>query len=414
LSAYAYRDSNDKTKILFIISLAFFISLIGIGIVVPLLAVFADTMGASGLWIGAVFSAFAFSRTVCMPYFGKLSDRTSKKKIMTLGLFGYCIISLGYLFVDDVTALICIRILHGISSAMVAPVAMAYLGEVAEKGEEGGYMAKFQATTLFGFGAGPLFGGFIYDLFGFDAAFLALSGFSAVACIILIIFLPDIRTAELTDNTIKTGNKEEQVKTTWVTLLSHPMMAGICSISLLIEMGFVSLLSFLPLHIATISTTRMGSDSGLVISVMVFLSGFLQMFFGSVVSDRPGSEWFVCIGSFICGGALICIELTNTMPLIFLVAIGMAVGMFFVYPAVNALLVIIGRIYEMGQTMGAYNALRGAGDIVGPILAGIIADTAGLGVMFGVMGIFAAAGGVLFLLLIIGSKNSIRSNCSLK
>ncbi len=405
-------EPRENRKILFIISLAFFISLIGIGIVVPLLSVFADNMGASGIWIGMVFSAFAFSRTICMPFFGTLSDKTSKKVIMTLGLSGYSIISLGYLLVDDVQGLIVIRILHGISSAMVAPVAMAYLGEIAEVGKEGGYMAKFQATTLFGFGAGPLFGGLIYDLFGFDTAFLALSGLSAIACLILMLFLPDIQKPRVQDLIEKTVQRD-RMRSSWFSLLSHPLMAGICSISLVIEMGFVCMLSFLPLHIAAVSTIGVGSESGLVISTMVFLSGALQMFFGSAVSDRHGSEWFVCIGSFICGGSLACIQFSSGMTGTFLAATGMAIGMFFVYPAVNAFLVFIGRIFEMGQTMGAYNALRGAGDIIGPVLAGCIVDTAGLGVMFFAMGILAAAGGVLFLFLIIGNRDVMQSRTSL-
>ncbi|MDR2855528.1 MAG: hypothetical protein LBV40_05170 [Methanomicrobiales archaeon] len=56
--------------------------LIGIGIVVPFLSVFASDLGAVGFWIGAVFAAFSLSRTVAMLYFGNLSDRVEKKKIL--------------------------------------------------------------------------------------------------------------------------------------------------------------------------------------------------------------------------------------------------------------------------------------------------------------------------------------------
>ena len=137
--------------------------------VVPILSVYADTLGASSFWIGVVFAAFAFSRTICMPVFGRMADRYEKKYMMAAGLFFYAIISLGYLIAPTVFLLTIVRFVHGISSAMIAPVAMAYLGGIAGKGEEARVMSRFQASMLFGFGAGPLMGGVIYDLFGFSA-----------------------------------------------------------------------------------------------------------------------------------------------------------------------------------------------------------------------------------------------------
>ncbi|WP_062399094.1 MFS transporter [Methanogenium cariaci] len=171
-----------KTRIIVVISLSVFISLIGIGMVVPILSVYADTLGgASSFWIGVVFAAFALSRTICMPFFGRMADRYEKKHMMAAGLFFYALISLGYIIAPTVFLLTIVRFVHGIASAMIAPpVAMAYLGSIAGKGEEARVMSRFQAAMLFGFGAGPLMGGVIYDLFGFSASFYALMAFSAL------------------------------------------------------------------------------------------------------------------------------------------------------------------------------------------------------------------------------------------
>lgn len=54
---------------------AVFSALLGLGIVIPLLPRYAETLGATGLEIGAIFSGFSVSRALLMPVFGRLSDR---------------------------------------------------------------------------------------------------------------------------------------------------------------------------------------------------------------------------------------------------------------------------------------------------------------------------------------------------
>ena len=48
-----------------------FATITGVGIVVPLLPVYAHDLGAGGLYIGLIFGAFSLSRVFFLPYFGK-------------------------------------------------------------------------------------------------------------------------------------------------------------------------------------------------------------------------------------------------------------------------------------------------------------------------------------------------------
>ncbi len=51
--------------------IATFVGIAGIGMVSPLLPIFAKEMGASGIWLGLAFSGFAISETPLMPFMGK-------------------------------------------------------------------------------------------------------------------------------------------------------------------------------------------------------------------------------------------------------------------------------------------------------------------------------------------------------
>ena len=69
--------------------LATFIAVAGIGMVSPLLPVFAKDLGASGVWLGLTFSGFAITQTAATPFVGKLSDRLGRKKFIVIGFFIY-------------------------------------------------------------------------------------------------------------------------------------------------------------------------------------------------------------------------------------------------------------------------------------------------------------------------------------
>jgi DHA1 family multidrug resistance protein-like MFS transporter len=73
------REFNVKWafSVLFI---ALFVSMLGLGVVSPLLSIYADSLGATGIWLGAIFSGFNIARAIIMPIVGRLSDRWGRRK----------------------------------------------------------------------------------------------------------------------------------------------------------------------------------------------------------------------------------------------------------------------------------------------------------------------------------------------
>ena len=67
--------------------------------------------------------------------------------------------SFGFIFATDFIMLLSVRILQGFCSAMIVPIAQAYVGEITPPDKEGSYMGQFNVAIFFGFGFGPLLGG---------------------------------------------------------------------------------------------------------------------------------------------------------------------------------------------------------------------------------------------------------------
>ena len=115
---------------LFILSLAIFSTMLGNGIVVPFLPLYAQQFGAAGLGVGFLFSAHSAARTFLLPFIGKASDRRGRKGFLLTGLLFYTLASVGYLLANSMVALILIMTFQGVATAMVQPVAMAYVGDL--------------------------------------------------------------------------------------------------------------------------------------------------------------------------------------------------------------------------------------------------------------------------------------------
>lgn len=177
-------------QILGILLLSVMTALFGIGIIVPVMPVFAVSLGASGFALGLIIAAFSISRGILQPIVGSLSDRWGRKGFMVIGLLVYTLVGLVLPEATSITNLILIRAFHGVGSAMIVPVAMAYVSDMAPFGQEGRYMGMLNIAIFVGIGGGPLFGGFFADLWGMASAFYAMAGLSFIAMLLVLFKMP--------------------------------------------------------------------------------------------------------------------------------------------------------------------------------------------------------------------------------
>src|SRR5258707_14777753 len=77
-----------------ILFMTVFIDLLGLGIVIPFLPMFAERMGIGAAGIGLIFSSYSLMQFIFAPILGRMSDRFGRKPIIMLGLLGS---SLGYI-----------------------------------------------------------------------------------------------------------------------------------------------------------------------------------------------------------------------------------------------------------------------------------------------------------------------------
>ncbi len=354
--------SHMIKKVFPILALSIFSSMLGVGIITPLFPLYAENLGATGVWLGVIFASFSISRAIFMPFFGRLSDRKGRKLFISLGLLLYSLISLLYIGANSISQLILIRLVHGVTAGMIMPIAQAYIGDISPEGEEGKWMGYFNAAFFTGFGIGPLMGGALTDHFGMTVAFSTMSGLNLLAFLVAVLFLPEIRQRKMAASS----------RSYFQALSTSGMMKGLFSFRLSYSLGRGTFAAFLPIF-AAIYIGLSPTFIGIVLTVNILLMSLLQVYSGNI-ADRFNRKALVILGSLINIVFLALIPSTHSFwQLLGLCALG-GLGSAVSIPAASAMVVDEGRKFGMGSTIAIFAMAFSIGMAIGPLLSGVITD----------------------------------------
>ncbi|MCK5106942.1 MAG: MFS transporter, partial [Elusimicrobiales bacterium] len=288
------------------------------------------------------------------------------------GLFLYSFISVGYIFTNSIFSLVWIRILHGFASAMIVPIIMAYVGDIAPKGKEGRFMGYFNVSFFMGMGLGPFIGGILNDSFGMSSAFIVVGLLAAAALIFTLLFLPEGR------NSV-TKKDDLQKNPSFKKLFRNNLIKGLLIYRFIGAVGRGPLMAFLPLFAANFGITA--SQIGIIISSHMLLMSILQIPFGRL-ADRYSKIKLIIFSGLIMTTALGLIPFVDNFRDLFLLNILMGVGGGMGMPAATAINAIAGKKYGMASSMSLFSSAMSAGMVISPLIAGILMDTVGLKYVF--------------------------------
>jgi MFS family permease len=135
---------------------------------------------------GFLIALYGLVTALFQPVAGALSDRLCRRKLFILAGLGILAGStLLFILANTFTDLLILRTLQGFGVALDIPALLAIMTVATKKETRGGSMGVFTTARMAGFAIGPLVGGFLYDLYGFDASFFVATGFVIVAIILV-------------------------------------------------------------------------------------------------------------------------------------------------------------------------------------------------------------------------------------
>lgn len=351
----------------------------------PILPIYAEDLGATSTLIGLMVAGFSVSRGLLQPVVGGWSDRRGRKRFLATGLAIYAVAGLLYVVAGSVLDLILIRIGHGVGSAMIVPIAMSYVGDLAPEGEEGRYMGIFNIALFAGIGSGPVIGGLFLDGFGAESAFIAMSSLAALALLLVGVVLPS--------DSGRADGARPPLRHTLRRMAGDRRVLGILLPRMATMVVMVPTMAFLPLLMEGFMDAT-GVQIGAVIAARTLTNAVLQTPFGRL-ADRHDRGRLIVVGSGVVAAALFVVSVVESFGLLLVVFVVMGAGEALVWPALGALAATEGRTYGQGSMMGVFNMAMSAGVFVGSLGAGSVADAFGLEWAFVAVGVVVAVSAVV-------------------
>ncbi len=362
------------------------VSMVGFGIIWPLIPVYASQLGAQGLEIGVIIASFNVARSLSNPFIGKLCDVINHKRLITAGLLLCTMVSLLYLVADNTYLLVSVRLLHGFASAFILPVAMASAALMAPENQLGKFTGTLNMAMMFGMGTGPIIGGVINDLFGMKYVFLLMSAISLLALIGTLIGIPHT----ISSLTVSQSFTPKPMR----HFFHHRPIQGLLLLRFFASVGQGAVYTFLP--VLAHQMNLVSSQIGTILSLNIFTIAFLQRLLGNF-ADKTNAVSTMVISTILSGFSVAC------MPVHFSFYTVLALNMIMAVANAAALstgFVLAGRIgYQlgMGSVMGLLDTARGLGFMISPIVLGVILD------QFGIAPVFYFGGAIIFLGSVLSS-----------
>ncbi len=386
---------SSRKKVFSTLFFIIFVMVSGVGIVVPLLPLYATNLGATGLYVSMIFASFSLSRTLLLPLFGRMSDKKGRKPFIMVGLLCYVLVSIALYVSTTVNQLIVIRFFQGVGSAMIFPVAQAYVGEITPQGSEGYSMGLFNLSMFISLSLGPMLGGVIQDIWTMETAFLWMGVLSFLGLLMCGVCLPPVKE--------EYSQPKDRYQGSWMFILKDWEIWSLCGFRYAYTASIGAIWSFLPLladEKFALSTTKIG----ILVSFGVFVSGVLQVPMG-LLSDRVNRSVMVYAGGILSAAGMGSIFFASGFgPL--LLALGLfGLGGGISTPALTALSVQNGeRKKAMGAVMSLMTTAHSLGMLTGALAAGIVMDMFSLDLVFPGAGIFMTMGTVFFIVIDLVQK----------
>ena len=350
---------------------------VGFGVLVPVLPVFARSFGVGNTEVGAVISAFALMRLISSPFCGWLIKIFSERIIMATGIFivaissGLAGISRSYL------QLLALRGVGGIGSAMFTVSAFTLLLTSVEAGVRGRAAGFFQAGFLIGGITGPAVGGVLAAI-SLTAPFFFYAGTLVIAGTVGLLLLRR-RSAEPTETVEPVSFRAVVGDARYQAACVTNLAQGWTSFG--VRSSLVPVLVVELLHRPASWTGIAFACAAVVQTIAVGPAGR----FTDTVGRRPA----MILGGTVAAVSIMAVPFAPNIWLLIVVLCVYGVASAFLGTAPAA---AVGDAAgsRSGTAIAVFSMCADIGAIIGPLVAGLLADTLSYAAAFG-------AGAILML-----------------
>lgn len=346
---------------LIIIFVTVFIDLVGFGIVIPVLPIYAQKFNASEATIGVLLAAYSAMTFLFSPILGRISDRVGRRPVLLASIIGT---SIGFLIMGVADSLILLfagRILDGITGGNIS-TAQAYIADVTPPEKRSSAMGLIGAAFGLGFIFGPAIGG-ILSHYSLAAPFFFSAALAAANAVALYFFLPE----SLTD--------ENRAQAGRASIREIFRESGTWQLAAVFATYFFSTLAFslLTATYTLFSSKRFHLDvthNGYIFACQGLIGALIQGALLGRLIKLFGEKTLVIVGAVGLMAGLFWLPLTQSVPQLLAASACFAIGYSFATPVLNGLASKSVHPASQGRVLGALSSAASLARIIGPATGG--------------------------------------------
>lgn len=357
-----------------VLIVAAFVIAVGFGLVAPVLPQFAASFDVGAAAAGLVISVFALMRLAWAPVAGPLVTRLGERAVYLWGLGIVAASALATAFAPNYPMLLVLRGLGGVGSVMFTISAMGLIARLSPPAIRGRISGYYATAFLTGNIMGPVIGSATATL-GLRAPFAIYAGALAIAITVAAWKLrPTAPTTDTGSIPLPMHVNEAWQLPTYRALLVSSFANGWAN--------FGARVAIIPLLGVAIAGGLGPSVAGIALAVLAGGAAVSQIFL-SGLSDRIGRRPVMLVG---LAAAALLTTATGFAPNPWILwgvcaLTGLATGFF--APAQQAALAdVVGTKRSGGSVMALLQAMSDFGQILAPVLLGVVVDLWGFGPAF--------------------------------
>ena len=345
-----------------LIFLTLFIDMVGFGIVIPVLPLYAEgTIHATPAQLSWIVGIYSLLQLVCSPLFGKWSDRVGRKPVLVVSIIGTAVGFVVLGAAHTVWMLLLGRILDGASGGNIS-TAMACIADVTTKENRSRNMGLVGAAFGLGFMIGPALGGILSKHFGLATPFYFAAGLALLNAFLVWLRLPETLTAE---------SRARARERATIGEVFHGGRAGMITAILASQLTSVIGFSIMTSLFALYCQERFGYDAAHVGYLLAYVGLLGVLFQGGLLRrllQRPIEKQLAVIGAAVLALSMAALPFTHTLGVLMVVCFGISLGNSFVTPTLNGLASRTTDAHCQGRLLGLMQSAGSLGRFLGPMI----------------------------------------------